>query len=115
MLKRPPSVPNETFSTLLFPVSPFRKLITSAYLRVFKGGYSLIILISIDASGNLSVCDLTIFSDNFLVFSLIKDDGYFNVRYQFKPLMMWIWLSVLIMSFGGLLSLVKNKWKINRT
>jgi cytochrome c-type biogenesis protein CcmF len=53
----------------------------------------------------------TIFSDNFLVFSLIKDDGYFNVRYQFKPLMMWIWLSVLIMSFGGLLSLIKKNEK----
>ena len=51
----------------------------------------------------------TIFSDNFLVFSLIKNDGYFNVRYQFKPLMIWIWLSVLIMSFGGFLSLIKNK------
>ena len=53
----------------------------------------------------------TIFSDNFLVFSLIKDDGYFNVRYQFKPLMIWIWLSVLIMSLGGLLSLIKKNEK----
>ena len=49
----------------------------------------------------------TLFSDNFLVFSLIKNDGFFNVRYQHKPLMIWIWISVLLMSLGGVLSLFK--------
>ena len=50
----------------------------------------------------------TIYSDNFLVFNVLKDDGYYNVRYQFKPLMIWIWLSVVLMSIGGVLSLVKK-------
>ncbi len=50
----------------------------------------------------------TIYSDNFLVFNVIKDDGYYNVRYQFKPLMMWIWFSVILISIGGILSFFKK-------
>ena len=50
----------------------------------------------------------TIFSDNFLVFNVIKDDGYYNVRYQFKPLMMWIWFSIILISVGGILSYLKK-------
>jgi len=50
----------------------------------------------------------TIYSDNFLVFNIIKDDGYYNVRYQFKPLMMWIWFSVILISMGGILSYFKK-------
>ena len=53
----------------------------------------------------------TFFSDNFLVFSIIKNDGYFNVRYQYKPLMIWIWISVLLMSFGGVLSFLRKDEK----
>ena len=41
-----------------------------------------------------------IFMDRFLVINLIKEDyEYFNVRYQEKPLMIWIWLSVLLIIF----------------
>ena len=50
----------------------------------------------------------TIYSDNFLVFNVIKDDGYYNVRYQFKPLMMWIWFSIILISAGGILSYLKK-------
>jgi len=50
----------------------------------------------------------TIYSDNFLVFNVIKDDGYYNVRYQFKPLMMWIWFSIILISCGGILVLLKK-------
>ena len=53
----------------------------------------------------------TFFSDNFLVFSIIKNDGYFNVRYQYKPLMIWIWISVLLMSLGGVLSFLREDEK----
>ena len=53
----------------------------------------------------------TFFSDNFLVFSIIKNDGYFNVRYQYKPLMIWIWISVLLMSLGGVLSFLRKDEK----
>jgi len=50
----------------------------------------------------------TIYSDNFLVFNVIDDNGYYNVRYQFKPLMMWIWFSILLISVGGVFSYLKK-------
>ena len=50
----------------------------------------------------------TIYSDNFLVFNVIKDDGYYNVRYQYKPLMMWIWFSIILISAGGILGYFKK-------
>ena len=50
----------------------------------------------------------TIYSDNFLVFNILKDDGYYNVRYQLKPFMMWIWFSIILISFGGILSFFKK-------
>ena len=50
----------------------------------------------------------TIYSDNFLVFNILKDDGYYNVRYQYKPLMIWIWISVVLISIGGFLSYFKK-------
>ena len=49
-----------------------------------------------------------IFTDNFLVFNLLKDDGYFNVRYQYKPLMLWIWISIIFMVVGGALGFKKK-------
>ena len=50
----------------------------------------------------------TIFSDNFLVFNVLKNDGFYNVRYQIKPFMIWIWISVILISFGGLIGLKKK-------
>ena len=51
----------------------------------------------------------TLYSDNFLVFNILKKDGYFNVRYLFKPLMIWIWLSVIMISLGGIISFLRSK------
>jgi len=51
------------------------------------------------------------FSDKFLVMNLVKGNDYFNVRYQVKSFMIWIWLSVLIMSMGGILSFYKRKYE----
>ncbi len=51
----------------------------------------------------------TLYSDNFLVFNILKKDGYFNVRYQFKPLMIWIWLSVIMITLGGIISFLRSK------
>ena len=47
-------------------------------------------------------------SDNFLVFSLIKDEEIFNDRYQYKPFMVWIWLSTIILAIGGSLAVVRK-------
>ena len=50
----------------------------------------------------------TIYSDNFLVFNVLKDDGYYNVRYQHKPLMIWIWISIILVSTGGVIGYFKK-------
>ena len=46
--------------------------------------------------------------DRFLVINLVKDNDYFNVRYQEKPLMIWIWLSTILITIGGSLSFLKK-------
>ncbi len=50
----------------------------------------------------------SIFSDNFLVFNILKNNGYYNVRYQIKPFMIWIWISIIIISMGGILSFFRK-------
>ena len=50
----------------------------------------------------------TLMSDKFIVINLVQNQEYFNVRYQVKPFMLWIWLSVLLISFGGLMSFIKK-------
>ena len=49
------------------------------------------------------------FSDKFITMNVVQNQEHFNIRYQIKPLMMWIWLSVILISFGGVISLVKRK------
>ena len=51
----------------------------------------------------------TLLEDKFLVMNLVKGNEYFNIRYQIKPFMAWIWISVLLLSLGGLMSLFKRK------
>jgi len=53
----------------------------------------------------------TLLEDKFLVMNLVKGDEYFNIRYQVKPFMLWIWISVLLISFGGIMSLLKKKYE----
>ena len=50
----------------------------------------------------------TFMSDKFIVINLVQNQDFFNVRYQVKPFMLWIWLSVLLISFGGIISLLKK-------
>ena len=51
----------------------------------------------------------TLISDTFIVINLVQNQDYFNVRYQVKPFMIWIWISVVLISFGGLISFYKKK------
>ena len=53
----------------------------------------------------------TLIEDNFLVMNLVKGNEYFNIRYQVKSFMIWIWISVLLISFGGLISLINTKYE----
>ena len=51
----------------------------------------------------------TIMKDKFIVFNLVQNQEIFNVRYQVKPFMLWIWLSVILISIGGFLSILKRR------
>jgi cytochrome c-type biogenesis protein CcmF len=53
----------------------------------------------------------TLLEDKFLVMNLVKGNEYFNIRYQVKPFMVWIWISVLLLSLGGLMTLFKKKYE----
>ena len=53
----------------------------------------------------------SLYSDNFIVFNILKEEDYFNVRYQNKTMMIWIWISALLISIGGLQSLIRKKWQ----
>ncbi len=46
--------------------------------------------------------------DHYLTMSNIDRSEYYNIKFQHKPLMIWIWISVFLLSFGGFLSLFKN-------
>jgi len=53
----------------------------------------------------------TLLSDKFIVINIVQNQEFFNVRYQVKPFMLWIWLSVILISFGGLVSFVKKEYE----
>ena len=52
-----------------------------------------------------------IFKDRFLVINLVKENEYLNVRYQEKPFMLWIWISAIIISLGGIINIFKKNEK----
>ena len=51
------------------------------------------------------------FLDKFMTMNYVQNEEYFNIRYQTKPLMLWIWISVILISLGGLTSLFKKKYE----
>jgi len=42
---------------------------------------------------------------------LVPNQEFFNVRYQVKPFMLWIWISVVLISVGGLMSFLKKEYE----
>ena len=53
----------------------------------------------------------SLYKDNFIVMNLVKGNEYFNIRYQVKPFMIWIWISTLLIAAGGLFSLFNRKYE----
>ncbi len=51
----------------------------------------------------------TLMSDKFIVINLVQNQDFFNVRYQVKPFMLWIWLSVILISLGGIVSFLQKR------
>ena len=61
-----------------------------------------------DGSLNITgVCDLRQGKKNHLAY--ISDKKYFNVRFQHKPFMFWIWISVILIATGGFFSVIFRK------
>ena len=46
--------------------------------------------------------------DYYLTMSNIDRSEYYNIKFQEKPLMIWIWISVISLSLGGFLSLFRH-------
>jgi len=54
---------------------------------------------------------INIFHDKFMTMNYVQNQDYFNIRYQLKPFMIWIWLSTLMLSVSGLLSFMQRKYE----
>ena len=50
-------------------------------------------------------------NDKFMTINIVQNQEYFNVRYQIKPFMIWIWFSILLITSGGLISMLKKKYE----
>ncbi len=46
----------------------------------------------------------TFLSDKFITINTVQNEEYFNIRYQVKPFMVFIWISILLISLSGILS-----------
>ena len=46
--------------------------------------------------------------DYYITMSNIDRSDYYNIKFQKKPFMMWIWISVIFISLGGFSRIVKN-------
>ncbi len=52
---------------------------------------------------------ISLWSDKFMTMNYVNNQEYFNIRYQTKPFMIWIWISTLIITIGGFTSLLKKR------
>jgi len=50
----------------------------------------------------------SVLKDYYLTMSNIDRSDYYNIKFQKKPLMIWIWISVIMIAFGGFLRLFQN-------
>ena len=55
----------------------------------------------------------SLFKDRFITMNIIKDQNFFNVRYQHKPFMIWIWISTLIIMLGGFFAIFRKNKEVN--
>ena len=50
----------------------------------------------------------SLIKDYYLTMSNIDRSDYYNIKFQKKPLMAWIWISVIMIVFGGFVRLLSN-------
>ena len=53
----------------------------------------------------------TLTTDKFMTINVVQNQNFFNVRYQVKPFMIWIWISVILISFGGIINFFKKEYE----
>ncbi|MDC1092767.1 heme lyase CcmF/NrfE family subunit [Pelagibacteraceae bacterium] len=76
-----------------------RKNILKPEIRVYANPQTLTYEAAIKTS---------VLKDYYLTMSNIDRSDYYNIKFQKKPLMIWIWISVIMIVFGGFLRLFKN-------
>ena len=53
----------------------------------------------------------TLYKDKFMTMNSVQNQEYFNIRYQVKPFMIWIWLSTFLISLSGLIGFLKKRYE----
>ena len=66
--------------------------------------YNLPVTVTYEASINSRF-----FSDTYLTMSNISESDVFNIKFQKKPFMNFIWLSILLVSFGGIINFFNSR------
>ena len=52
-----------------------------------------------------------IFTDKFMTMDYVQNQDYFNIRYQVKPFMIWIWISTILLCVSGCLTLIRKRYE----
>ena len=76
-----------------------RKNILKPEIRIYKNPQTLTYEAAIKTS---------VLKDYYLTMSNIDRSDYYNIKFQKKPLMIWIWISVIMIVFGGFLRVFQN-------
>ena len=62
-----------------------------------------------DAVSSITSAEILSASNKFLVFNLINDEEIYNIKYQNKPFMIWIWISAVLLSLGGFVNFLEKR------
>ena len=76
-----------------------RKNILKPEIRIYENPQTLTYEAAITTS---------VLKDYYLTMSNIDRSDYYNIKFQKKPLMIWIWISVIMITIGGFLRLFQN-------
>ena len=49
------------------------------------------------------------FKDKYIVMNNVSGSDYYNIRFQEKPFMIWIWIASLLIATGGFLSIILKR------
>jgi len=94
----------------------FKSIIGKFVIEEFDGGteimqpelriYNQPIIVTSEAD-----IKINLFHDKFMTMNYVQNQDYFNIRYQIKPFMIWIWLSTLMLCLSGLYSFIQREYE----